>query len=128
MKVALYARVAAQCQEKKGPMASQIEALRTHAREQRYEIAEDYLCCDNGVSGTLLARPQFDRLRRGARAGVFDAVLVRSPDRLSRNCAHLFVILEEFERLGTPVLFLEQPLLDDPNAVFLVRGASVIHE
>ena len=104
MKVALYARVAAQCQEKNGPIASQINALRTHAKEQRYEIAEDYLCCDDGYSGMLLARPQLDRLRSGARAGAFDAILVRSCDRLSRNCAHLFDILDEFERLRTPVL------------------------
>ncbi len=114
MKVALYARIATQCPEKKGPLASQIEALRSRAREQRYEIAEDYLCCDNGCSGTLLARPQLDRLRRGAQAGAFDAVLIRSPDRLSRNGDHLITIIEEFERWGTPVLFLQQPL---PEAI-----------
>ena len=123
MKVALYVRVAVQCQEKKEPIASQIEALRSHAKERRYEIAADYICSDDGYGGMLLARPQLDRLRSGAQAGAFDAILVRSCDRLSRNCAHLFEILDEFERLGTPVLFLEQPLLDAPHAALHVPSS-----
>jgi len=128
MRVALYARVAAQCQASKGLLASQLEELRSHAKERRYVIAEDYLCCDDGWSGLSWSRPQLDRLRSGARAGVFDAVLVRSADRLSRNRDQLFLILEEFGRWGTAVLFLEQPLPDGPQAESVVPGVSVIHE
>ena len=111
MRVALYARVSSKVQEKKGTIASQIEALRNYATEHQFEIDENYTCMDDGYSGALLARPEFDRLRDGAQAGAFDAVLVLSPDRLSRKYAYLILILEEFERFGTPVIFLEQPLL-----------------
>ena len=128
MRVALYARVAAQCQASKGLLASQVEELRIHAKERRYAIAEDYLCCDDGWSGMLWSRPQLDRLRSAAQAGVFDAVWVRSPDRLSRNRDQLFLMLEEFARWGTAVLFLEQPLADGPQAESVVPGVSVIHE
>ncbi len=103
MKVALYARVSTQGQEKRGTIASQIEALRTYAKENHYEVDEDYVYCDNGYSGSLLARPALDRLRDAAQAGVVDAVLVHSPDRLARKYAYLVLILEEFEHFGTPI-------------------------
>ncbi|HKZ79608.1 MAG TPA: recombinase family protein [Pyrinomonadaceae bacterium] len=40
MKVALYARVSSQRQEKRGTIASQVEALRHYAREHHYSIAD----------------------------------------------------------------------------------------
>jgi len=128
MKVALYARVSTQNQEKRGTIASQVEALRTHAKQQKYDIAEDYVCCDDGYSGALLARPQLDRLRDGAQGGAFDAVLIHSPDRLSRKYAYLVLILEEFERFSTSVLFLEQPPSEDPNSVLLVQIQGAVAE
>ena len=79
MRVALYARVSSKVQEKKGTIASQIEALRNHATEHDFEIEESYVCTDDGYSGALLARPELDRLRDGGQAGAFDAVLVLSP-------------------------------------------------
>ena len=81
MKVALYARVSTKNQEKRDTIASQVEALRTYANAQGIEIAEDYVCRDEGYSGALLARPGLDRLRDGAQAGAFDGILVLSPDR-----------------------------------------------
>ncbi len=128
MKVALYARVSTKRQEKAGTIASQIEALRNHATEQKYEIAEDYICRDDGYSGTLLARPELDRLRDGAQAGAFDAVLVLAADRLSRKYAYLILILEEFERFGAPVIFLEQPPSDDPHTSLLVQIQGAVAE
>jgi len=128
MKVALYARVSTQRQEKRGTIASQLEALHTYAQQQKYEVAEDYVCCDDGYSGTLLARPELDRLRDGAQAGAFDAILVLSPDRLSRKYAYLILILEEFERFTTPVIFLEQPPSDDPHSVLLVQIQGAVAE
>ncbi len=128
MKVALYARVSTKRQEKHGTIASQIEALRSHAKEKNYEVDEDYVCCDNGYSGALLARPALDRLRDAAQAGAVDAVLVHSPDRLSRKYAYLILILEEFERFGTPIHFMEQPPSDDPHTALLVQIQGAVAE
>ncbi len=111
MKVALYARVSSRRQERQGTIASQLDALRSYAKEHKYKVADDYVCCDDGYSGTLLARPQLDRLRDGAQASAFDAILVLSPDRLSRKYAYLILILEEFERFGIPVIFLERIII-----------------
>lgn len=128
MNVALYARVSTKNQQKHGTIASQIEALRSYAKTQDIEIAEDYVCQDEGYSGALLARPGLDRLRDGAQAGAFDALVVLSPDRLSRKYAYLILILEEFERYGVRVTFLEQPPAHDPHSALLVQIQGAVAE
>lgn len=128
MKVAFYARVSTRNQEKRGTIASQLEALRKYAQDQGHELAADYVCTDEGYSGALLARPALDRLRDGARAGAFDAVVVLSPDRLSRKYAYLILIIEELERYGIKVLFLEQPPADDPHSTLLLQIQGAVAE
>ena len=128
MRVALYARVSTKMQEKHKTIVSQVESLRTHARQQEYTIAEEFVCLDEGVSGVTLARRGLDRLRDGAEAGQFDAVLVLSPDRLSRRYAYLILIQEEFQRFG--VRLLETPPGDDPQTALLtqIQGAVAEYE
>jgi site-specific DNA recombinase len=128
MKVALYARVSTKSQEKLGTIASQIEALRSHAHQQAYAIVPEYACCDDGYSGATLARPGLDRLRDGARSGAFDAILVLCPDRLSRKYAYLILILEEFERFGVEVLFVEHGVTDDPQGALLLQIQGAVAE
>jgi site-specific DNA recombinase len=55
-------------------------------------------------------------------------VLVHSPDRLSRKYAYLILILEELERWGVEVLFLEQPPGDDPHSALLVQIQGAVAE
>ena len=107
MKVALYARVATQDPDEQKGIVLQIEALRAHATEQRHEVVEDYVCCDAGYSGTSLDRPGLVRLRHGMRTKAFDAVLILSPERLSRSCADFIHILEGFGRCGSPIMFVQ---------------------
>ena len=126
MKVALYARVS-DPKEKRGTIESQVELLQAHAQEKGYEVAAAYVCRDR-YTGTELARPELDRLRDGAQAGAFDAVLVHDPDRLSRKYAYQILILEEFECLGIPIIFLEQPPPDDPKSVLLVQIQGAVAE
>ncbi|MGA2264379.1 MAG: recombinase family protein, partial [Acidobacteriota bacterium] len=128
MKVARYGRVSSHRQEKQGTIESQVEALRRHAGQEGFAIVEEFVCLDDGVSGARLDRPGLDRLRDGAEAGYFDAVLVLSPDRLSRKYAYLILILEEFERLGVSILFLEQPPADDPHSSLMVQIQGAVAE
>jgi site-specific DNA recombinase len=122
MKVALYIRVAASCPGKDGGVASQTEALRSYAQKEKHEVAEDYVCCDDGHSGASLARPGLDRLRDGAQAGAFDAVLVLSPDRLSRKYAHWILLVEERTARAIPAIFPNHPLSMNRNE----DGMSVV--
>jgi len=42
--------------------------------------------------------------------GAIETVLVYGPDRLSRNYAYQVILLEEFARHGTEVVFLNAPV------------------
>ena len=57
MRVALYARVSSEQQEQRGTVASQLTALRGYAQQHQMDICDDYVCVDEGYSGTRLARP-----------------------------------------------------------------------
>ena len=116
MQVALYARVSTERQEQQGTIASQLDALARGAREQHHDVVDAYVCVDDGYSGARLDRPGLDRLRDGAEAGAFEAALVLCPDRLARKYAYQILILEELERFDVQVIFLDQPLSDDPQA------------
>jgi site-specific DNA recombinase len=56
--------------------------------------------------------------------------LITSPDRLARRYAYQVWLLEEFERAGCAVVFLERPPTDDPQdaLVIQIRGAVAEYE
>jgi site-specific DNA recombinase len=56
-----------------------------------------------------LRRPGLDRLRDQVRNAAFDRVLVTAPDRLARTYVHQMLLMEEFERCGCQIEFLDQP-------------------
>ncbi len=128
MRVALYARVSSSRQEQERTIASQVEALERYAAERGHELPGTARFLDDGFSGARLDRPALDALRDGARGGAFEAVLVLSPDRLARNYAYQVLILEELQRFGVQVIFIQQPPLDDPGARLLVQIQGAVAE
>ena len=94
------------------------------------ELTGEGIFRDDGYSGATLNRPGLDRLRDAARAGEVTQVLVTDPDRLARNYVKLMVLLEELERAGCEVTFLDRPLGRDPQDQLLlqIRGAVAEYE
>ncbi|MHC4176880.1 MAG: recombinase family protein [Planctomycetota bacterium] len=66
-------------------------------------------------------RPGLNRLRYGVQAKAFDAIVIMSPDRLSRNSGDLIRLIEESERCAVPIVFVEEGL-----KVPLPHGAAPI--
>src|SRR5438128_768626 len=127
MRVALYARVSTEVQEARGSIGSQVQTLREWAAREAHELFAEYI--DDGYSGARLDRPGLDALRDAAEAGLFEAVLCLTPDRLARAYAYQFLILEELKRLGVHVLFTDAPALDDdPQVRLLTQMQGVIAE
>ena len=127
MRIGLYARVSTERQQERGTVGSQLEALRAAARADGHEVIEEFV--DDGYSGARLDRPALDRLRDAAEAGVLDGVLCLCVDRLARAYAYQVLILEELERFGVTVRFLEGPSpSDDPQATLLIQMQGVIAE
>jgi site-specific DNA recombinase len=127
VRVGLYARVSTERQQERGTVGSQLEALRAAARADGHEVIEEFV--DDGYSGARLDRPALDRLRDAAEAGVLDGVLCLCVDRLARAYHYQVLILEELERFGVKVHFLEGPAPgEDPQATLLVQMQGVIAE
>jgi len=127
MKYALYARVSTDKQEREQTIESQLEALRTYAVEKGYEVDERHVYVEE-FPGDRLDRPKLDALRDRARDGEFEAVLVSCPDRLARRFAYQEIVIEEIERSGCKVEFLERPISDNPEDRLLQQFQGILAE
>jgi site-specific DNA recombinase len=107
MRTAIYARVSTEGQEKQETINSQLADLRNYASQINMDIVEEYI--DNGYSGELFDRPALDKLRDDAKNRLFSALLVHSPDRLSRKFIHGGIIQEELKKYGITVIFFNKP-------------------
>lgn len=101
--------------EKQGTIQSQLAALATYAAEQGLVIAPEHHYVDDGYSGARLDRPGLERLRDAAWRGELDLVLILAPDRLARHYAYQYVVLEELERAGCAVRFINGPFNSTPE-------------
>jgi site-specific DNA recombinase len=130
MRVALYARVSTSRQAQAQTIDQQLICLRTYAAQQGWVLDDQHIYRDDGVSGASLNRPGLDQLRDQIRLAAFDAVLITAPDRFARNYVHQVLLIEEFERSGCQVLFVERPMSHDPHDQLLlqIRGAVAEYE
>ena len=104
----IYARVSTEGQEEQKTIQSQLAELRQFAKDNRYEIIDEYI--DNGWSGGSLARPELDRLRDDIKNGCkFETVLIHHPDRLSRKYIQQGLVVEEIQKNGTEIVFINRP-------------------
>lgn len=130
MRTAIYVRISTVTHSQQHSIEEQIERLHTHLLARGAQATDEHVFRDEGRSGATLNRPALDRLRDHVRLGDYDHILVTSPDRLARNYVHQMVLLEEFERAGCRVEFLDQPLGDTPHEHLLlqIRGAVAEYE
>lgn len=110
---AIYARVSTAQQEQEATIDSQVDALETYARQHGYRTSPDFIFLDQGISGAQLNRPALNRLRDLAPEGLFQVLLCYSPDRLARHYAHQWILLDEFQRCGVKVIFINQGSLPE---------------
>jgi site-specific DNA recombinase len=125
---AIYARVSSERQKEHNTIASQTAALREYAQSHQYAIPPEWIFEDDGYSGSVLSRPGLEGLRDLAAEGAIETVLVYGPDRLSRNYAYQTLLLEEFARHGTEVVFLKAPAAETPEERLLVQFQGMIAE
>ena len=72
-------------------------------------MPKEWIFEDEGFSGATLERPGLERVRDLAAEGQIQAVLVYSPDRLSRKYAYQMLLIEELARHGVETLFVKAP-------------------
>ena len=125
---AIYARVSSARQKEQETIRSQTAALRAHAEQLGLDVAEQWVFEDDGHSGASLVRPALERLRDLVCQVPVDVLLVYSPDRLARKYAYQALLIEEFAKAGTTVMFVKGPRSDSPEDALLVQFQGMIAE
>ena len=125
---ATYARVSSEKQKDDNTIASQTAALIEFAVNNGFEVSKDRIIEDEGFSGASLVRPGLEKLRDLAAEGQIQAVLIHSPDRLSRKYAYQVLLMEELARNGVETVFLKAPQTATPEDQLLVQFQGMIAE
>lgn len=124
----IYARVSSDRQKEEHTIDSQIASLVEYAQQKSYMVPDDWVFQDDGYSGSMLERPGLERLRDLASEGQIEIVLIYSPDRLSRKYAYQVLLIEEFSRHGTDVVFIKSPKATTPEEQLLLQFQGMIAE
>src|SRR3989441_8730720 len=125
---AIYARVSSEQQREENTIASQTAALIEFAKSHDLEVPREWVFEDEGYSGATLERPGLERVRDLAAEGQIHAVLVYSPDRLSRKYAYQILLIEELARHGVETRFLNAPRAATAEDQLLVQFQGMIAE
>jgi site-specific DNA recombinase len=125
---AIYARVSSARQKEQQTISSQTAALQSHAEELGLHVPAQWVFEDDGQSGASLVRPALERLRDLVCQVPVDVLLIYSPDRLARKYAYQALLIEEFAKAGTAVVFLKAPRGDSPEDALLTQFQGMIAE
>jgi site-specific DNA recombinase len=125
---AIYARVSSDQQKENHTIQSQIAALIQYAKTHEYAVPPAWQFQDEGYSGATLLRPGLEAVRDLAAAGQIAAVLVYSPDRLSRKYAYQVLLAEELARSGVELIFLQAPSTVTAEDQLLVQFQGMLAE
>ena len=133
---AIYARVslrlcsgqASDQQKEEKTIASQTAALIEFARQENYQVPDEWVFEDEGYSGANLIRPGLERIRDLAAEGQIQSVLALSPDRLSRKYAYQVLLTEELARHGVEMVFIKAPHSGTPEDQLLIQFQGMIAE
>ena len=128
VQVGLYARVSSEQQVEAGTIESQIAALQERILQDGYVLRDDLRFIDQGYSGATLIRPALEQLRDQAALHGLDRLYVHSPDRLARKYAYQVLLLEELQRNGVDVIFLNREPQQTAEDQLLLQMQGMIAE
>ncbi len=128
IQAAIYARVSSEQQAEAKTVASQVSALQARVAADGLPLPPEVQFIDEGYSGATLVRPGLEQLRDLAAAGGVDRLYVHSPDRLARKYAYQVLLLEEFQRAGVEVIFLNRAAGETPEDVLLLQVQGMVAE
>lgn len=127
--IAFYARVSSEQQAEAGTIKSQVSELKEKIKADGLPIPPEGLqFIDDGYSGATLIRPALERLRDGVFNGIVDCVYVHSPDRLARKYAYQIVLMDEFQKAGAKVVFVNREIGKTPEDDLLLQVQGMMAE
>ena len=126
--VALYARVSSDQQAQAQTIDSQVAVLRARIEQDGGVLSPDHEFIDAGYSGSTLIRPALEQLRDAVATGEVKRVYVYAPDRLARKYAYQVLLVDEFQRAGAELVFLNRELGQSPEDELLLQMQGMIAE
>src|SRR5437588_3020312 len=128
IRAALYARVSSEQQAQAGTIESQVAAVLERAGQEGVTIEAEARFIDEGHSGATLVRPALERLRDSAAAGGIDRLYVLCPDRLARSYAYQMLLVDELQRCGVELSFINRDLGKTPEDHLLLQVQGMVAE
>lgn len=128
LNVALYARVSSEQKASAHTIESQLSTLKQKITSDGYTLQSDLQFVDEGYSGATLVRPALEQLRDLAATGSIDRLYIHSPDRLARKYAYQVLLLDELQRVGVEIVFLNRALGDSPEDDLLLQVQGMVAE
>ncbi|MEZ6127021.1 MAG: recombinase family protein [Planctomycetaceae bacterium] len=125
---AIYARVSSDAQAQEQTIASQVADLRRQVDQDKLTLVEANCFLDDGVSGSTLKRPALERLRDAAYVGSFQRLYVHSPDRLARKYAYQVLLVDELQKHGIEIVFLNRAIGASPEEDLLLQMQGMFAE
>jgi len=128
IQVAIYARVSSEQQAQAGTIGSQLAALQQKVAQDGLQLSEELTFVDEGYSGSTLIRPALEQLRDVVALHGLERLYIHSPDRLARKYAYQVLLIDEFERAGVEVIFLNRALGQSPEDDLLLQVQGMVAE
>ncbi|HEY8600388.1 MAG TPA: recombinase family protein [Thermomicrobiales bacterium] len=114
----IYCRVSSDKQEENSSLGTQEAACRECCEQRGYAISGVYT--EVYTASALHERPRLSLLRDAVRRGEVDVIVVYAIDRLSRDQAHLYILLDEAERYGARFEFVTEDFDSSPTGKMLL--------
>jgi len=128
LQATLYARVSSEQQAQAHTIKSQLAALQERIAADGLRLATELQFIDEGYSGATLVRPALERLRDRAAAGGVDRLYILAPDRLARKYAYQVLLVDELQRAGVELVFLNRALGQTPEDDLLLQVQGMVAE
>lgn len=113
-KAVIYARYSSHNQREES-IEGQLRECNAYADRHDFVVVGEY--CDRALSGRTDKRPEFQRLLRDSAKGRFEAVIMYSMDRFSRNRYDSAMYKARFRRNGVKLYYVTQQIPDTPEGI-----------
>lgn len=128
VRVAAYARVSSDKDAAFHSLEAQVDYYQEYAKAHpNWQLVDIY--SDNAISGTVVDRPEFQRLLADCRAKKIDLVITKSITRFARNTVVLLESVRELKHLGVDVYFEKEDMHSiSPDGELLLTLLAVYAE
>lgn len=125
-RAAIYCRVSSDQQEVNYSLPTQEAACRQHCAEHGYQVVAVFTDVHTGAQ--YRERPGLSQLRELVRQQAIDVVVCYAVDRLSRNQAHLYILVEELADHGCRLEFVTERFEDTAVGRFILAAKTFAAE